>query len=457
MSPNPIDTPPRPYLSSSSLVKKKTSAAALLGLVAVVACLGLLLQMNSLRIVERENATLVQNLAAIRLAAARHESKQSGRTAGLHAASTADDDSVFQPVHGTVPDWNRIVLRVNQIDLHTDEGRKRFSAAIDQLLAGMSAEELANALETVNVPGLLFDQRMPLATTIAARLAKQDPQMFLQRFSSLVSTPNWVNVFRFSSAEAMKAWSEASPAAFQAWVEAQGAAGTFDRKSFDGKNPMQTDCENQVFRSLLASGDSATAIARMQALPPSQRNEILSHIYDLKRGSGSAAAAVVCAVLPERDQSTPLAQIAHDVVATSGLPGVAALMDQIAATPAQRDALAKSSAISSLAGTLNEITPKLADVYAWASSAGSPAAADFAIGLVLGNTTREGSFQQAADLVMRYYDQTGDPGVLVAFFRSQYGLDAAKRNAEAAQPMFDKITDPRMRMDFGLPPKPAAP
>jgi hypothetical protein len=345
--------------------------------------------------------------------------------------------------------WKEIPAKISENAPGGEAERLRAVISLQQRLKSMTRDELIAALDDIEVMGLDHAERAELVAMIAAELAKKDTEYALDRFvDELEEDPNGLG---WQLGDAFGKWAERDPAAATAWFDKQIAAGKFESRSLDGRSEMRSLFEAGVLPELLTS-DLEAAGKRLLALPEDQRREVLEQLpfTDLGPNARKDYAALVRQLVPEDERPGSFANIATQLVEDGGnYQKVSDFLDAVQATAAERAVSARQAAATQLellgedgkinAGTVDELRTWL-EVQA-------PGKTDTITGKALAEAAQEGgdfNYDQAAELVLRYHQSSGNDAVLVAFLEGF----SARSNLEEAEALVNKISDPKLRQPF---------
>lgn len=286
--------------------------------------------------------------------------------------------------------------------------------------------------------------REKLEEMLLGPLVEKDPELALRCFSDRLQEQSGDIVWPLSIA--LGQWAEKDLAKATAWLDEQIAAGQFDSKTLDGKNPARILFEGEMIR-LLAGSDRAAAEARLAKLPEDQWKQIFrgSSASKVKEQAQKAYADLARGRLAEKDKNQAIGLIATNV-SPKGYAEASAYLDRIAATPEERAASAEIVAKVHMMQDSNKkiLTREEIDKMREWVTAQSPGTADATIGKVLASglsLTNGMKFTDAAALALQYQESSANDDVLVNFLRS----GQAGQNKEEAIKLAAKISDPLRR------------
>ncbi|MCF7673970.1 MAG: hypothetical protein K9N23_10845 [Akkermansiaceae bacterium] len=314
-----------------------------------------------------------------------------------------------------------------RLNLRTRNRLEKMSAAevlatFDELAASdISPEGLAK------LQGLFFDVA-----------AEKDPQLTLRHFESLLAEGD-DSPLRGNLGRTFGRWAGNDLAGAIAWFDEMNAAGKFDSKRLDGRNPLLAACAGQVIAGLLRS-DPEASLVRLEALPESQRLEALDRGFStLKPGTEEAFARLVREGLPEDQRSNAFSEITRRLASNQGMAKAGEFFDAIDATPAEREALAGTAASRGM-GELLRRQGSADELYDWLARQ-APQAADRNAGQALAENVSSAGFEQMASMAAELHERTGNDELLAAFLTPN--VTAAEPAAAIA--MAARIKDDALR------------
>ncbi len=318
------------------------------------------------------------------------------------------------------------------------------TARLEAQLKAMSRDELLTALDEIAAATMPKDDRELLETRLCNDLAgpKGGPKLALDRFARRYQEGIWA----WTLAAYFKSWIDKEPDQAIAWLHQHAG---------EMGNPDQL--VSLSFYPRLVT-DPATASRILTALPESKRLEALrtleaGSLSDPKR---QVAWAGICRTnLPEKDRLTAIVWPAGNWSDGDGsrrnLAWVAAYMDRIQATPAEREACVLNAA-EELAdhGTFddNDSLPtakKIEALRAWVT-AQAPQLLDRATGNGLASIGRQGGayYADAAKLALSYHAANPHDELLIPMLENDLG-DEHKATARA---MAERLSDAALRRKF---------
>ncbi len=320
------------------------------------------------------------------------------------------------------------------------------SSRPDRVISGkavseMSAKEILAALAGIDSLGLDPGGREQLEETLAAALVKRDPALMLATFADRIHRDS--DGIAWLLPGALGGWAKTDPAGAIAWFDREIAAGRFEGKSLDGQSQARVEFEGALGAVLLAT-DALAAGLRIAALPEDQRGMVLGEIEFSELPTAARLAFVDCArnQLPEDARAESFMQLASALVSEGGYSKVTAFLDEIQATPSEREVAAQQAASTALEEISNDRVVTRQDLESLRQWLGtqSPGGVDRVAGTALGHAVDDDGpfhFEEAARLAI----ESRNDAVLAGFLESA----AASSNPELALPLAEKIGDEEIR------------
>ena len=368
----------------------------------------------------------------------------------VNAPKRSRQEQVSPSIPATPVNWKEISGKIS--DNATGGEAERLRAVIDlqQRLKSMTRDELIAALDDITVMDLDAAERAELVAMIAAELAKKDTEYALNRFvDEIENDPHGLG---WQLGDAFGEWAKRDPAAAMTWFDQQIAAGKFDSRSLDGRSEMRALFEAGILPGLLTA-DLEAAGKRLLALPEDQRREVLEQLSftDLGPDARKDYAALVRELIPADERPGSFANIATQLVENGGdYQKVSEFLDAVQATAAERAVSARQAAATQLEmlGENGKINASTVDALRTWLDVQAPGKTDSITGKALAEAAQEGgenfNYDQAAELVLRYHQSSGNDAVLVAFLEGF----SARSNLEEAEALINKISDPKLRQPF---------
>lgn len=373
-------------------------------------------------------------------------SEEEARLADAPKQSRPEENS---PSAAAAINWKEIPAKISENAPGGEAARLRAVIDLHQRLKSMTRDELIEALDDVSVMDLDAAERAELVALIVEELAKKDTEYALDRFvDEMGKDPDGMG---WQLGDAFGEWAKREPAAAVAWLDKQIAAGKFDSRSLDGRSELRALFEAGILPGLLTS-DLEAAGRRLLALPEEQRREVLEQLPFAELGPDARKdyAALVRELVPADERPGSFANIATQLVEDGGgYRKVSDFLDAVQATADERVVSARQAAASQLVqlGESGKIDAGAVDELRTWLDAQAPGKADTITGKALAEAAQEGgdfNYDQAAALVLRYHESSGDDAVLVAFLEGY----SARSNLEEAQELIDRISDPKLRQPF---------
>ena len=142
---------------------------------------------------------------------------------------------------------------------------------MQRLLLDLTAEELLTELDKLAATDMDERARRKFEDMIFGALIEKDPKLAMEHGGKRLLDDG----FSWQMSSALRKWAERDPAAAAAWMDQQLAAGVFESKSLDGRNPIYPQYESGLVGALLKN-DLQAAIKRMEAIPEEQRAAVFN-------------------------------------------------------------------------------------------------------------------------------------------------------------------------------------
>lgn len=303
-----------------------------------------------------------------------------------------------------------------------------------------TGEQLLAALDRIG-KGDIPQAGQGMSSQLEVALAVRDPAALLARVDTW---PSYQLSFADSKVgTALATLAASDPAAARAWLDRQ-----FDSGKVDSALSVGHSSYAACLIAALATSDYAAASQRMAAYSPEIRAQILSGF----RGDDSHLDAFIRLsreYLPPGSVPAPLSDSSSLGIVYRGLNANSAMLDRIAATPAERLAFAGQIAASPFAEFLSNRDLKesdLGELHAWMTRQAPDQADELtakAMAAAITDPTTGENSPTATDLMLKY-DADGSHHLLAPFLKQ---LIAAGRTSIAA-PLIDKIADPVQRQEI---------
>ena len=360
--------------------------------------------------------------------------------------SNPDPSQPVEPDHSSEEiDWNEAAEFIAEMQNGSGVRDNRRMRTFQSKLWEMDTEQLLAALDKIRTLQLGEEKRLTLESMLIAPLARQDPELALNRFSDRINEQQ--SGMNSKLANVFGQWATKDREAAIAWFDKEIASGTFDSKSLDGKSASRFIFEKSLVATIL-SDDPATAQARIAALPADQRRYVL-HSYDFQRlgVEKQAAYADIARSQLSEEESRQIFGIQATLIAMTGdLEEVGSYLDRIGSTGEERTETSEKAAAGNIAGKAHrsEVTVEQIDSMREWLSTQSPNSVERITGEVLGQiANRNGptKFPEAADMLLEYHARNGGDDLLSGFLnhtQNQGDKEQSRRIAE-------RISDPEMR------------
>lgn len=385
----------------------------------------LVTQEQSISSLDRETAALEKQVAAV----GQQIPKAEGTTPVISRAAA-------KPVF----DWKKVLSQ--QIESSQGGGDFRERIELEKKLNVMSRDEIVAALDEITTLDLPAGSRKLLENLFLHPLAARDPALALDRFCARAEEDSQVAV---SLAFVLGRWAGEDREKAVAWIDRAIADGKFETKNLQEASQMRIGLESEMMKLLFPAAPDAME-RRIVAMSETEALAVLRkyNADDMDKEHFAGFARLVRAGLTEPKRLEVLSDRAGRLA--GNYADVSGYLTLIAATPAERNACVEAVAEQRmhLASRTSTVTvEKIDEMREWAATAGA-ADVDAMTGRVLGEViSDEGmGFDEAASLVMRYREQSGDDAALVAFLRSR------ARFRGDARAMAENIRDPETRADI---------
>ena len=342
-------------------------------------------------------------------------------------------------------DWKDVAGKIGQ--MHNGGMQDmRTMMRMQRLLLDLSAEELCAQLDEIAALDIEDSARKQLQGMILGSLAEKDPKLALERFGN--STGDEDSGMHWQLSSALRKWADKDPAAAQAWLDQQIAAGKFSSKSLDGKSQSLVQFESSLVGALLKS-DPAAATARVMALPESQREQFFQQgfFFQLQKDSEAAYAKLVRDSMAVDKVGGILASTAGNLAMQGNFERVDGFIANANATDDEKKAIVEQVMKNKITQSIATKTDLEALDKARAWGAGqSPGVVDKATGEALASSTWRGvDFDKASELALKYHESSGNDEVLAAFLKSN---EVQHRSTDKAAALIDKIKDPALQEEI---------
>ena len=314
---------------------------------------------------------------------------------------------------------------------------------MQRLLLDLSADELCVEIDEIAALDLEDNVRKQLQEMILGVLAEKDPKLAMEKFSDQLGDQESGMHWQLSST--LKKWAEKDPVGAVAWLDQQIASGKLEGKSLDGRNRSLIQFESSVMGPLLET-DPAGATARINALPETQRIELLQHgsFIQVTEKNEATYAKLVRDTLESDKVGHVLANTAGELARQGGFERVDGFIASARATNDEKK-LIVTEAVQNKISPANVTMEELDKARAWAAGQ-APDVVDKATGEALASTLwRGGNFHKASELALKYQTSTGSDEVLASFLKSP---QVQHKSADGAFSLIDKIKDPALQEEI---------
>jgi hypothetical protein len=313
---------------------------------------------------------------------------------------------------------------------------------LQELLKGMSLEELVTQLDEIEKMDLSSELKVKLKGLLFSPLAKLSPELACKRYVDCLSGEGQVRTyFPFT----YKSWLQKDPAAAGVWLDQQIQAGILDSKSLKSDSSIRVALEGSLIANLM-SFDHSQAMERISSMPEDLR-KALFHEFSLNRvltpeNAGDYVTMARSTLSREEDAPDAVAEVLAGFVGKdSDFSRVDQLLTAASASPEEKRATvtrAFSYAVCGADWKMDQLT-KATD---WLKSS-EPQAADEITGTALSMAAQlTRSYDQAMKLAQAYQEQSGNDAVMVAFLKNSIGDEIF---APIAKSKISSIKDPAER------------
>ena len=342
--------------------------------------------------------------------------------------------------------WKTVTAQIAGMHGRISEAQFQSYLRLVEKFNALSKEELISALDELATLDVTDKKsRQMLQILVLGSLCQKDPEYALTHYFSLMEDQNEGMASRLATA--MAGWAGKNPTAAIAWFDQQIAAGKFDSKALDGKNPERMKFEGSLIVAL-NSTDPAAAAARLESLPEDQRIDSLEGSrFDIKDEDQLAYANLIRNGLPEKAQTDYFEWQISIGLREKGYTEITKYLDRIKATPAERAVCVERAArskIDELSQNKKVTREDLDAMREWAASQ-APGTTDKVTGVALAEATRKLGFPEAAALATQYHKASGNDDVLIGFLMA---YDPNNGSKEEARVLTQKISDVKKREEI---------
>lgn len=350
--------------------------------------------------------------------------------------------------------WKSFGLRMLQLRQADDPVSKQAMIEHRNRIKQLSPEQLAAALDECE--GLAFgdDQaRSLLLSELSHELCEKDPLKLLEMAAGK-PYDSWISHCASLGIALEKVASSSANTAIQ-WLDAAIARGAFDYAGSRANNPHWVDFERALVSGLMTH-DTAAGVRRIEGYPDEMKHDLLLRIGQDAIGNPEIRLSPSYYPLfrqylePERSTELVAATVSHSLN-TGGLAAVSDRMNQIGATPDERNAVAREIATGYLDRLPRHETPGLDEVETlrnWAATQASMnpgMVTGRAIGYLAGNPAF--GVDRAFEAIRSYQEQSPSDSMLAAFFAwSAVWKDPERCFALARQIQNEKLREKYLKM-----------
>jgi len=347
---------------------------------------------------------------------------------------------------GAPINWKTFAGQFDEMERAGATADMRLMLRFQQRLQSMTREELIAGLDAIPALGLSTQSRSMLEQTLIGPLIEKDPEYVLRHFIDALQDD--ASGLKWHLPTALRDWAKQDPAKADAWLDEQIAAGKFDSKTLDGKNPCRAQFEG-VMLGILLTADPAAAGRRLGAMPEDQRADIIGNdlINSVTAETQAAFTKLVRDQVPAADRPGIFAIQAAQCAVQGGYSKVTEYLAQIDATPAERSTCVERAASIRIFANNRLVTSEDLDTLRTWAGAQAPDTTDRVTGNILATATQMTpalAFNAAAELAVQYSQASGNDDVLATFL----GTWTARNNKEQARVFAEKIVDETRREEI---------
>lgn len=341
-------------------------------------------------------------------------------------------------------DWTAIAGHLAEMQKSGGIGDIREITRLQQRLQLMTQEQIIAALDEIATLTLPANARALLEQVLAGPLIQKNPELALTRFLDHLQDEHAPLARQLTGA--WRDWAQQDPDKAAAWLDRQLAAGKFESKALDGRNPFRMQFERTLVGALLGSAPAAAA-RRLALMPEDQRGDVIGNLApsSLKPENLPAFARLVRKQVPANDQARTFALHTAQCVVQGGYPLVSDFLTRIKATPAELLACVEQAVASTILPTDKKLTREDVDAMREWVNTQVPNLTDAITGKALCAAALMGdrklTFAEAAELAVQYGQAAANDNVLLALMEN-WGARASK---EQARSLADKIADESRR------------
>lgn len=407
---------------------------------------GLLQQQRSISVLAVDSARLRERVEAVELGGPTNGAGESERRGERRKTGTPVGALLADPRRPL--DWQAIGAKLVEIE----EGGgspfdERLHTRLGEQLGRMSRDELAAVLDEIATGGLPLSSRKAIFGELFEPLMAADPEWTLTRYiGEGLSSPS-------ESASAFGIWAAMDPERGVAWLDARIAEGMFDGKSPDLAGPLRLEFEGKLIGQFF-SEQPELAMARLEALPESQRGELLRQVNssEIEESGQRGFVELLRRYLPADDVAREIIRHRQFPIRIEGADGeisfldaeTSGYLDRVGALPKERETVVMELATRDINAATVPTPGLLTKLRSWIDTQAPGKSAGVTGAALAGAISDEFTFEKASVLVADYDVATGTQDGLVAFLK-QLGASESK---EKAMPLIDQITDEATRREI---------
>lgn len=368
------------------------------------------------------------------------------------AASASDgrrheDDEKARAVNPRKVNWKEVASSFGA-NVHEGPQDIRTMIRVQRLLMDLTTEELCEQLDELAAIDMDERVRRQLDGLIFNSLCEKDPGMALAHAGDRILNEG----FNWQCASALGKWAEKDSAAAAAWMDRQLAAGVFESKSLDGKNPSYLRFESGLVGALLKS-DLQAAMARVKAIPDGPRDDFFRQgmFLQVDRKEEGAYVTLVRETASPSEVAGVLANHAGFLAHGDGFERVDEFIATARVTPDEREKLVGEVFDRKMAdiGRDKLDVESLEKVRSWAAVQ-SPGVVDEATGKALARALRgsNGNFAEISELALKYNESAGNDDTLIAFLASSPARNRGEEDRARDLDLAAKIKDEVKRREI---------
>ena len=335
-------------------------------------------------------------------------------------------------------DWQELARERARRMRPDGEVIERFLGTLD----GLTLSQLVAVLDEIGSLDLPRAQRTSLAMMVLPSLQRKDPKLALDRFVAPEFAADWANIGTNGYLHAALAiWARTDPAGACDWLDRKLADGWFESKALNGIDQARVGFE-QALAKVLWKSDSDQIARRLIEMSEEEAHRVVSSLWTtgIEEEHWTTYADLVRAALPELSRNQVLANFASN--RAKDYAEASRFLDVIQASPAERESAADHVALSRILRVAGEepLTVEYMDALrAWAGDQHPD------VDRMTGRALSEAicnvfGFDEAAEMVIHYQEETGRDEVLLAFLAGD-----ARIHVSAARKLAERISDPAAR------------